>query len=324
MLSREALFLLNNLLFMGILVVCFWGVIFPLISELVTGQKVTVGPPFYERANGPLMAGLLLLMAIAPLSSWGIASIKTLRRLIWRPAVVAVVMLIVSLVTGIRNPFALLGIFLVTLVFSVTVYEYGRGIWARARRDGQGYLNAFVGLTARNRRRYGGYIIHIGVVMMAIGIIGIEMFQTETQGTVPQGGQIELGPYVMTYNSLAEFDVQDGRNVARAVVSVEKNGKPVGELYPRRDFYYDSQQPMTIPGVRSTLEDDFYILLVDWLPITSDGATFKVYYNPLVKWMWLGAWVFIIGTLVAAWPKKDPERVRVPSSQRKLSSSAAD
>lgn len=324
LLSREALFLLNNLLFMGILVVCFWGVIFPLISELVTGQKVTVGPPFYERANGPLMAGLLLLMAIAPLSSWGIASIKTLRRLIWRPAAVAVAVLIISLAIGIRNPFALLGIFLVTLVFSVTVYEYGRGVWARAKRDGQGYFNAFVVLTARNRRRYGGYIIHIGVVMMAIGIIGIEMFQSETQGTVPQDGQIELGPYVMTYDSLAVFDVEDGRNVARAVVSVEKNGKPVGELYPRRDFYYDSQQPMTIPGVRSTIEDDFYILLVDWLPITSDGATFKVYHNPLVKWMWLGAWVFIIGTLVAAWPKKETESVKVPSSQRKFSSSAAD
>jgi cytochrome c-type biogenesis protein CcmF len=309
---------------MGILVVCFWGVIFPLISELVTGQKVTVGPPFYERANAPLMAGLLLLMAIAPLSSWGIASVKTLRRLIWRPTVVAVLVLIISLVMGIRNPIALIGIFLVALVFSVTLYEYVRGVLARARRDGKGVFNAFAVLTARNRRRYGGYIIHIGVVMMAIGIIGIELFQTETQGTVPQGGQIELGAYTMTYDSLAVFDAPDGRNVARAVVSVEKNGKQVGELYPRRDFYYDSQQPMTIPGVRSTVEDDFYILLVDWLPISSEGATFKVYHNPLVNWMWWGAWVFVIGTLVAAWPDRDPEPARVRASRRKLSSSAAD
>jgi len=324
MLSREALFLLNNLLFMGILVVCFWGVIFPLISELVTGQKVTVGPPFYERANGPLMAGLLLLMAVAPLSSWGIASIKTLRRLIWRPTVVAVAILIISLIMGIRNPIALFGIFLVALVLSVTVYEYARGVWARSKRDGDGLFSAFVTLTARNRRRYGGYIIHIGVVMMAIGIIGIELFQSETQGTIPQEGQIELGAYTMTYESLAEFDVQDGRNVARAVVSIEKNGKPVGELYPRRDYYYDSQQPMTIPGVRSTIEDDFYVLLVDWLPISSQGATFKVYHNPLVNWMWWGAWVFVIGTLVAAWPKKDPEPVRITARQRKYSSSVAD
>jgi cytochrome c-type biogenesis protein CcmF len=324
MLSREALFLLNNLLFMGILVVCFWGVIFPLISELFTGQKVTVGPPFYERANAPLMAGLLLLMAVAPLSSWGIASVKTLRRLIWRPAAVAVGVLVIALVLGIRNPFALIGIFLVALVFSVTVYEYARGVWARAKRDDSNLWNAFWVLTARNRRRYGGYIIHIGVVMMAIGIIGIELFQSETQGTVPQGGQIELGAYTMTYESLAVFDGPDGRNVARAVVSVDKNGQPVGELYPRRDFYYDSQQPMTIPGVRSTLEDDFYVLLVDWMPISSEGATFKVYHNPLVNWMWYGAWVFVIGTLVAAWPDKDPEPEKVRASQRKFSSSAAD
>jgi cytochrome c-type biogenesis protein CcmF len=128
----------------------------------------------------------------------------------------------------------------------------------------------------------------------------------------------------MTYQSLAVFDVPDGRNVARSVVRVEKNGKAVGELYPRRDFYYDSQQPMTIPGVRSTIEDDFYVLLVDWLPISSEGATFKVYHNPLVNWMWWGAWVFVIGTLVAAWPDKDPEPRQVASRQRKLSSSAAD
>jgi cytochrome c-type biogenesis protein CcmF len=324
LLSREALFLLNNLLFMGILVVCFWGVIFPLISELVTGQKVTVGPPFYERANAPLMAGLLLLMAVAPLSSWGIASVRTLQRLIWRPAVVAIATVVVAVVAGIRNPIALFGIFLVALVFFVTIYEYARGIWARSKRDGKGLVNAFAVLTARNRRRYGGYIIHIGVVMMAIGIIGIELFQSETQGTVPQGGQIELGNYVMTYQSLAVFDVPDGRNVARAVINIEKNGQPIGELYPRRDFYYDSQQPMTIPGVRSTLEDDYYVLLVDWLPISSEGATFKIYHNPLVKWMWLGAWVFVIGTLVAAWPEKNPETSNVRASQRKLSSSAAD
>jgi cytochrome c-type biogenesis protein CcmF len=196
----------------------------------------------------------------------------------------------------------------------VTLYEYYRGVRARVRRDKKGWWRAFLVLTARNRRRYGGYIIHLGIVMMAIGIIGIEMFQTETQATVQRGGTITLDQYTMTYESLAIFDTNDGRNVARAVVGVEKNGKPVGELHPRRDFYYDSQQPMTIPGVRSTLEDDFYVLLVDWLPISSEGATFKIYHNPLVKWMWMGAWVFIIGTLVAAWPDKDPEPARAPGA----------
>ena len=147
----------------------------------------------------------------------------------------------------------------------------------------------------------------ITLPLMAIGIIGIEIFQTETQGTIAKGEQISLGNYTLTFNSLANFDTNDGRNVARAVVSVEKDGKYVTDLYPRRDYYYESQQPMTIPGVRSTWEDDLYVLLVDWQPVSTQGATFKVYHNPLVNWLWLGGLVFILGTLVAAWPDKDPE-----------------
>jgi cytochrome c-type biogenesis protein CcmF len=267
------------------------------------------------------MAGLLLLMAVAPLSGWGIASIKTLGRLIWRPAIVAVIVLVAATVTGVTNPYALIGIFLVSLVLSVTIYDYGRGIFARKEKDG-GFFPALWNLTARNRRRYGGYIIHIGVVMMAIGIIGIELFQAETQGTISQGEQITLGDYTITYQSLAVFDGPDGRNIARSVIEVEKDGEFVGELYPRRDFYYDSQQSMTIPGVRSTLEDDFYILLVDWQEISSNRATFKIYHNPLVNWMWYGSWVFVIGTLVAAWPNRDPERER--SRIRQSVTAAAD
>jgi cytochrome c-type biogenesis protein CcmF len=322
MLSREALFLLNNLLFIGILVVCFWGVIFPLISELATGQKVTVGPPFYERANGPLFAGLLLLMAIAPLSAWGHSTIKTLGRAVWKPAIVSLVTLIVVIVLGITNIYALIGLFLTSLVIAVTLYEYWRGAMARRKRHGESFLQAFWTLVRRNRRRYGGYLIHLSMAMLAIGIIGIEMFQKETQGTLSQGESLTLGAYTMTYESLSVFDAPDARNVARAVVSIEKDGKPVGELYPRRDFFYDSQQPMTIPGVRSTVEDDFYVLLVDWEEISTRSATFKVYHNPLVMWMWIGSWVFIVGTLVAAWP--EPDRDKVPARSQKRASASAN
>ena len=307
LLSREALFLLNNLLFMGILIVCFWGVIFPLVSELVTGQKVTVGPPFYERATAPLFAGLLLLMGVAPLAAWRHSTAKTLGRAMWKPFIFSLVVMLIPLLSGIRKPAALLGFWLAAFVASVTLYEFWRGAMARHRNVGESLPVALWHLAGRNRRRYGGYIIHLGVVLMAIGIIGIEVFQTETQGTVPQGGSLQLGEYTMTYDSLAVFDTNDGRNVARAVVSVAKDGKFVGQLHPRRDYYFESQQPMTIPGVRSTWEDDLYVLLVDWLPVTSQGATFKIYENPLVNWLWLGGLVFILGTLVAAWPDQDPE-----------------
>ena len=307
LLSREALFLVNNLLFMGILVVCFWGVIYPLISELLTGQKVTVGPPFYERATGPLFAGLLLLMGVAPLSAWGHSTAKTLGRALWKPVLFSLVILVGVFVFGVRNPFALLGFWLVSFAGAVTVYDYARSVWRRARARDEALPLALWRLTERQRRRYGGYIIHIGVVLMALGVIGIEMFQTETQGTIVPGESLTLSGYTVTFKSLAEFDVADGRNVARAVVEVSRDGQSLGELYPRRDYYYAQQQPMTIPGNRSTMEDDLYVLLVDWQPISTSGATFKVYHNPLVNWLWLGGLIFILGTLVAAWPDRDPE-----------------
>jgi len=315
LLSREALFLLNNLLFLGILVVCFWGVIFPLISELVSGQKVTVGPPFYERATGPLFAGLLLLMGRAPLAAWRHSTAKTLGRAIWKPFLASLAVVAAVLVGGVRQPAALLGFWLAAFVACVTLYEFWRGALARHRKSGEGLPVALWRLAGRNRRRYGGYIIHLGVVLMAIGIIGIEIFQTETQGTIAQGQELTLGNYTVRYDSLANFDYKDGRNIARAVVSVFQDGNYLGELHPRRDYYYESQQPMTIPGVRSTWEDDLYVLLVDWQPVSADGATFKVYHNPLVNWLWLGGIVFIFGTLLAAWPDRDPEPAAIKVSR---------
>jgi cytochrome c-type biogenesis protein CcmF len=272
-----------------------------------------VGPPFYERATGPLFAGLLLLMGVAPLAAWRHSTAKTLGRAIWKPGIFSLLGIVLPLALGITNWAALLGFWLATFVASVTLYEFWRGANARHRTAGESLPVALWRLAERNRRRYGGYIIHLGVVLMSLGVIGIELFQTQTQGTIPQGGELNLGVYSVRYDSLAIFNTNDGRNVARAVISVFKDGKYVGELHPRRDFFYESQQPMTIPGVRSTWEDDLYVILVDWQPVSTEGATFKVYHNPLVNWLWLGGFVFILGTMVAAWPDKDPELEPAPS-----------
>ncbi|HID84005.1 MAG TPA: heme lyase CcmF/NrfE family subunit [Anaerolineales bacterium] len=320
--SREALFAYNNLVFIGILVVCFWGVIFPLFSELVTGQKVTVGPPFYERATAPLFALMLLLMGIAPLSAWGYAQAKTIGRHLLIPVALSPVLPVLFYLRGMRAWGALLGFWLVNLVAAVILYEYVRAVRARVRRTGESLPRALAQLIARNRRRYGGYIIHLGIVLMALGVIGIEMFQVETQGTIPVGGSLSLGPYTMVYDNLAEFPASDGRIVARATISVYKNGTKVAELHPRRDFYIDARQPMTIPGVRSTWEDDFYVILVDWEPISSQGATFKVFQNPLVSWLWLGTFVFIFGTLLALWPTPEPRPAVTASRPRRVGAKA--
>lgn len=323
MLSREALFLLNNLLFMSILVVCFWGVISPLISELLTNQKITVGPPYYERATGPLFAGLLFLMAVAPLSAWGHSTVQTLGRALWKSALAAVIVTVILFVTYTQNFYALLGFFLVALILFATGHEFWRGARARQKAQNENFFVALGRLMGRNHRRYGGYIIHISMALMAIGILGIEIFQTETQGTVAAGEALNLGDYTVEYRELASWDSPgEGVNYTRAVVDIYENGVYLGQLYPRIDYYFDSQQNMTIPGQRSTLRDDLYILLVDWQPVSSIGATFKIYVNPLVNWLWLGSITFLLGLIFAAWPEREAVRRKVTRDNRQAS--AAD
>lgn len=327
MLSREALFLLNNLLFISILVVCFWGVIYPLISELVTGQKVTVGPPYYERATGPLFAGLLFLMAIAPLSAWGHSTLQTLGRALWKSFALAAVVTILLTVFYTQNLYALIGFFLVALVLSATLHEFWRGARARQKAQRENFLAALGALMGRNRRRYGGYIIHISMALMAIGILGIELFQKETQGTLAQGESINIANYTVTYRELASWNSPgEGVNYTRAVVDIYENGIYLGYLAPRIDYYYDAQQNMTIPGQRSTLRDDLYILLIDWQPVSTMGATFKIYVNPLVNWLWIGSLLFLFGVIFAAWPDKETAQApaRRKASRDVQQTSAAD
>ncbi len=301
--SRESLFLLNNLLFMGIFITAFWGVIFPLISEIVTGQKVTVGPPFYERATGPLFAGLMLLMGIAPQSAWIYSSAKKWRHQLWKPFLASLVSIPIVLYNGITRWEAILGFWLVGFVSSVIVYEFWRAVVARRKRSDENIFSALWNLARKNQRRYGGYIVHMGMVLMAVGIIGIEVFQKDTQGTISQGEGLSLANYTITYDNLSTFDTRDGRNVARAEVSIIKDSEKIGEVYPRQDFFYDSNQQVTVPGVRSTLAGDLYVILLGWKEISSRGATFKVYYNPLVKWLWIGGYVFVGGILISSWPQ---------------------
>jgi cytochrome c-type biogenesis protein CcmF len=302
--SKEALILISVVLFMGLLVTSFWGVLFPKISELVTGQTVTVGPPFYERVAAPIFGSMLIIMVICPLAVWSYASFKHLGRLLWKPLIVSIIGVVLPLYGGLTNWAAVIGFWLVAFVLAVNAFEFARRTRLRRRNESESWWDSVVRVFKRNRRSYSAMIIHIGVVLMALGIIGIEFFQTETQGTLAEGEELSLAPYTMEFERLDIFDAKDNRNVARAVVLVKKDGQVIDELYPRRDFFYESGQPMTIPGVRSTLVDDFYVILIDWKAITSEGATFKVYHNPLVKWLWIGTWVVIAGVVVATLPDK--------------------
>jgi cytochrome c-type biogenesis protein CcmF len=316
--SREAMFLLNNLLLVAIFIVCFWGVVFPVITEatgfigtrvpalanLFTGQKITVGAPYYERAAGPLFAALLLLMGICPLAAWGHSTVKTLGRAIWKPLAASLVFLVLAFVAGVRQPLSLLAIWLVGYAGAVIVYEFGRAALARHRQTGENLLAALNRLVSRNHRRYGGALIHLSIVLMALGIIGIEMFQTQTQGSIPLGKTLKLGNYEIMYTDLISTSSSTNEKTT-ATINVFKNARPAGILHPSRAVYFDSGQPVTMPGLRSTLEDDLYVILVDWEDISAQGATFKVYRNPLVNWLWLGAILLAVATFVAGWPERE-------------------
>lgn len=307
--SKEALILISIILFLGMLVTTFWGVIFPNISELVTGQKVTVGPPFYERVAAPILGGMLALMVICPLAVWSFVSFRHLGKLLWKPFIVSLVGIALPLMGGMTKIPAVIAFWLVAFVLAVNIFEFIRRTRLRRRSHTETYFQSLAKVFQRNKRSYTAMIIHVGMVFMALGIIGIEFFQTETQGTIAEGQELQLGPYTMEYERLDIFDASDDRNVARAVVLVKKDGDVIDEIYPRRDYYYDSRQQVTIPGVRSTLVDDFYTILVDWKEVTSEGATFKVYHNPLVQWLWIGAWVIIVGVVVSSVPDRKSGKV---------------
>jgi cytochrome c-type biogenesis protein CcmF len=197
-----------------------------------------------------------------------------------------------------------LAFWLVAFVLAVNGFEFFRRVQFRRRDESAGIWVAVKRVFQRNQRSLSAMIIHIAVVLMALGIIGIEFFQSETQGTIAQGEGLKLDQYEMVYKELDFFETPDARYVARAVVQVIRDGEILSEIYPRRDYYYESNEKVSTPGVRSTLLDDFYVILVDWKEVSAEGATFKVYHNPLVKWLWIGAGIFIIGIVGATWPAR--------------------
>jgi cytochrome c-type biogenesis protein CcmF len=311
LLSRESAFVLQNLLFLGIAFAVFWGTTFPMISELVTGTKITVGPPFFKQVTGPLFGALVLLMGIGPLFAWRKQAAGKLGRSLLLPFVGSV---IITIAAGLSHwpqhpyPLALFGLWLVSFVALATLLEFWRGARARVRGQGENFFVALGHLMSRNRRRYGGYIIHLGVVMMALGVVGDEFYKEETQGTIGAGQSLAVANYRLAFEDLRQYPGSDGREIIEATAKLYRDGKYVATLKPRRDFFVTQQQPVTVPAVYSTPGADVYVLLVGWEDIGWSASTFKIYVNPLINWVWAGGFTFVIGTLIAVWTSLDDER----------------
>src|SRR5881296_2673477 len=317
MVSREASFLFNNLLFIGIAFSVLWGTLFPILSELVQGTKVTVGPPFFNQVNIPLGLALLALTGIGPLIAWRRASIPNLERQFAVPATVGTFTVLIQLLAGMRDFYAVVAIGLGGFVVATVAQEFARGARARHRQYGEDWARALGGLLARNRRRYGGYVVHTGIVILFIAFAGMA-FKTETEATLRPGQSATIkSPYGWTYTlthlGISQYDALN-RQVTAATLDVSRDGRRLGILTTEKRQHVDALgrntfQPSTEVGIRSDLREDLYVVLGGVVNGT-EQAVFRFTINPLVWWVWYGGMVLALGGLIVMWPGGSPATKR--------------
>ena len=299
--SRESTFLLNNLLLVGATFAIFVGTIFPVISEVVRGVKISVGPPFFNQINGPIFLALILLAGICTLIGWRRASIRNLTRNFFWPLVAGLVLGVVLFILGIREWYALIGFPICGFVLTTILYEWFRGVRAHHQIRAENYFKAFWRLITTNRPRYGGYIVHGAILLMTIGVVGSSLYGTEKEVTLKPGEMMTIKNYTLTYDNLDHYETES-KAIVTATLSVSNRGEPIGKLVPEKYFHRSYEQPVTEVAIRATLREDLYVILLGW--DTDDTATFKVLVNPLVNWIWIGGGVFLLGGLIAFWPER--------------------
>ncbi len=305
LLSRETSFLLNNLLLVSLAATVFWGTVFPLVSEAVRGVKVAVGPPFYQQVNGPLLVALLLLMGAGPLLAWRYTSRRGLARGLLGPAVIGALVGAALFVLGVEQGLAAVAGGACAFVVLAVAVEYWRGVRAR-QRGGESPLVALTTLVARNRRRYGGYVVHLAMVLIAVGVLG-SGHQLERTIALAPGESATIGRYTLQYAGLSGYQ-EPGVQAAFARVQLDgPTGERLATLEPDRRAYRNwEQQPVSGIAIHTTWPwlDDVYVVLVQ--ADADNRATFHVFVNPLVLFIWVGGWLFLLGTLIAAWPEARP------------------
>ena len=331
--SRESSFLFNNLLFVMACFTVLWGTLFPILSEWVQGTKVTVGPPFFNNVAIPVALLLLLLTAVGPLLAWRKTSLESLKRNFLWPSLGALAVGVVMIIFGVRPwkevgyLFSLMAAILATLVSLTVVSEFVRGGRVIARHSGQNLLASMVHLWHRNTRRYGGYIVHFGVAVVVIGILGTP-FNKEIEKEMGFGDQMTLGPYTLVCQSYTQEDNPNYSN-EWAIINVFRGGKQVTTMYPERRFYKASQQTQTMPRIYPSIREDLFLvtdlyLVYEGVNQDSGRPIIKAHLNPLVPWIWTGLLVMIFGTVTALIPNAAPLRVAAPARAQAAPVGAGD
>jgi cytochrome c-type biogenesis protein CcmF len=320
LLSRESSFLFNNLLLLAACFTVLWGTLFPVLSEWVQGTKVTVGAPFFNKVEVPIAMLLLLLTGMGPLLAWRKTSVESLKRNFAIPLILGVATAVLLIGIGVRPWvdmsyfYSLVAISLAVMVAATIFSEFYRGGRVIASHTGRNIFASMVQLTRRNTRRYGGYVVHFGVVLIMIGLAGAA-FNRDKEQEMNYGDKLQIGSYTLLCRSYTQDDT-DNYFTESAIIDVFKNGKQITTMFPERRVYHASNQPATIVANHSTLQEDLYLIYAG--QSESGRPIIKARINPLVIWVWIGLLVTVGGTVLALVPNMAAAKVTrvVPATAR--------
>ena len=301
MVSRESAFLLNNIVLVSALFTIFLGTIFPLLSEAVAGVQVSVGAPYFNSVIVPLFLLLVFLMGVGPIIAWRKASWDNLKRNFLWPAAGSLLVAAILFGWKIRDFLPLLGFTLLAFVALTIFYDTALALRARQRIAGEGLLSGLATLARRNQRRYGGFIVHLGVVLIIMGIAGSMTYSLEREATLALKEHLTLGHYLIQFEGL-KGEQQPTHFRVEGAFRVFHGGDEVGVLSPALKFFPTQQSPVGRAVHRSSISDDIYLILSGFSELDKNQATLKVLVRPLVVWIWIGGFVIVLGTLVAILP----------------------
>jgi cytochrome c-type biogenesis protein CcmF len=303
LLSRESAFLANNMVLLVGAAVVLIGTIFPILAEAITGDRINVGPPYFNQALAPVVILLLILMGAGPLLPWRGAHPAEFSRVVAAPAALGILLAGVLAAGGLRSPGLLLMFALCGFVAATVGVEFAAGVRVRRAR-GEPTGAALVALVAGNRRRYGGYVVHLGILLILVGITASTAFATQTQVTLAPGETASIGRYVLRYDHLAQSG-RPGIRTTTATLAVAASGRAAGTIQPRHIYHVVEDQTTAAIGLRSGWRDDLYVVLVGWS--ADRRATFRILVNPLVMWLWAGGAVIALGAGIAIVPARRRE-----------------
>ncbi|HEY74006.1 MAG TPA: cytochrome c biogenesis protein CcsA [Thermoflexia bacterium] len=321
LLSRDGMFFLTLLLFVTLTVSVFIGSVLPTITEVLTNQRFEAGPDWFDRVTGPQFAALVLVMGVCPLLGQAAAALARLQRRGWLSVLGAVLVVGAAALAGFTGWIPLIGLGIIGLAGATTLAEYARDASALSRRQGINPLQALWTLLGRNRRKYGGYLVHTGVILMAAGIVGTRMYPFETTEVLSLDEATDVGEYTLVYDDFTQEAGADHLNT-QAALSLYRGDNLLATLRPRMEQYVNfADQTASVPALRVGLREDFYVVLSGW----SDGgqaATFKVFVNSLAVFLWVGGLVFLAGGTAALWPSTRSARLSAPQARRRTAGTA--